>query len=863
MPNKLTGDFEAVLQVSAATVNRLLATLHQNAFTNSNLPSFPHLVRMRIGDDHPIDGVRGLVYGQVGAPRAELIHGVSDRFWLEVGVRVWYRPDGGTTPLPAFIHGTVRAAYHFEKIDPSCLGWAKLATQYLWVRVIQDSVTFQGTTAEDKNAIAEAIGLSTPAEAAAEDASIAKVQRQIAGLLAHQFEATPHPLKPGFRRDLMRSLNVPLAGSSVAVALGLSVEPAGSINSVEHPFLDDADIGLAINIDFLFGLAQPMLDKVAQFNMIVPVHKDLPLKDFDTVYRVRVDPPSIAWEPNGWYGVIKVKVHGTAKTDSIAADATFDVDQNIILQFDAGRGTIVASAASPLVKTHADGLYAGTVADKTYGAVFAAVDAIAKAAVGQIQPMLDAIPSRTDPLVTQLKTLDQQAAIGFTEGVFLDDGIIIRGFVALSPRQAPVVVQAVLPTEDGHSAIESWIPGGRIDRFDWSWTWITSSLPGGKSTLHDRFVLRRPSAKTSRWGVGVGIQTPIPGLDGWGTLCLKITGVHTDATTGALVKVESSIRCHRFGLNISDRVRDKDRLFLRDMPELSTHTRFPQLAVQRVGDAHVASAAANTLVVFAGERWSEDDSSAIRHGLERCGRYDTGLSLLILFDDGVLDVRGSRTVAELEELAREVGIRALVNEDVHGGWSRALGMKESRGEVGWALVSPDGAVTWRHDGRLSGDVLTRALDAHLSQSADASASPVLPRLEVGSTIAGGLLSPGLIDQVESHCPPLPLGRGGAKETVVTFVAREARASADHLRQLYSDYGQVSDGTPLVVVVIDGADAREAEALRNDLGIDFVTVPDPHGAISDRIGVNTWPTTITLDETGTVSRMETGLRPPRC
>src|SRR5688572_7842772 len=109
MSNPLTGDFQAVLQVSGGTVNRLLASMHQNAFTNDKVPSFPHLVRMRIGDDFAFEGVRGTVRAQVGVPRIELIHGVTDRFILEVGVRARYHPDPGTEPLPAYIHGTVRA----------------------------------------------------------------------------------------------------------------------------------------------------------------------------------------------------------------------------------------------------------------------------------------------------------------------------------------------------------------------------------------------------------------------------------------------------------------------------------------------------------------------------------------------------------------------------------------------------------------------------------------------------------------------------------------------------------------------------------------------------------------------------------
>src|SRR3954454_13586414 len=107
MANPLTGDFEAVLQISGSTINRLTATMHQNAFVKPNLPSFPHVIRMRIGDGHAIDGVRGLVFGQISVPRIHLIHGVTHRFELAVGVRAWYRPDPGTKPLPTYINGTV------------------------------------------------------------------------------------------------------------------------------------------------------------------------------------------------------------------------------------------------------------------------------------------------------------------------------------------------------------------------------------------------------------------------------------------------------------------------------------------------------------------------------------------------------------------------------------------------------------------------------------------------------------------------------------------------------------------------------------------------------------------------------------
>src|SRR5437660_1509668 len=121
-----------------------MASMHQNDWQEPKTPSFPHTVGLRLGDDEMIDGVRGTAWAQAGVPRIRLLDGATDRFGIEVGVRIRYKPDPDTKPLPEFIHGTVRAIYALEDIDPNCLGWGKLASQYLWIRVVEDSVSFTG-----------------------------------------------------------------------------------------------------------------------------------------------------------------------------------------------------------------------------------------------------------------------------------------------------------------------------------------------------------------------------------------------------------------------------------------------------------------------------------------------------------------------------------------------------------------------------------------------------------------------------------------------------------------------------------------------------------------------------------------------
>ena len=44
----------------------------------------------------------------------------------------------------------------------------------------------------------------------------------------------------------------------------------------------------------------------------------------------------------------------------------------------------------------------------------------------------------------------------------------------------------------------------------------------------------------------------------------------------------------------------------------------------------------------------------------------------------------------------------------------------------------------------------------------------------------------------------------------------------------------------------------------EVGLDVLTIPDPRGRITDRFGVDVWPTTITLDRRGVVTDVEVGV-----
>ena len=312
MGNALTGDFEAVLQLSGGTINELLAGMHQNAGVNPNLPSFPPVISIRIGDDRAIDGVRGTVQTQISVPHIELINGATDRSVSKCQIRAWYKPDASTTPLPAFIRGTVRAEYHFEDIDPKCLGWSQRAADYLWIRVNPDTVQFQGDAEEDRGL------LLSPIDPASDAANKARITKQIAVQLATRFEATPHPVSKHFRRGSLRSLTSPGA-SAVVMPLGISGEPVGQVTSINSLLIGGSDFAVAISRDSILALAAPTVAAIQGFNPTVHVHVSTPwpAPDIDTVYRVGISPPTVDWLAQGSYAVIKIKASGSAKTDSI------------------------------------------------------------------------------------------------------------------------------------------------------------------------------------------------------------------------------------------------------------------------------------------------------------------------------------------------------------------------------------------------------------------------------------------------------------------------------------------------------------------------------------------------------------------
>ena len=869
MANPQTGDFEAVLQVSGRTVNRLMASLHQNFGFKPNLPVFPHSAALRVGDPKAIQGLRGTARVQIAAPLIELIHGSTDRFWLQVDIRARYKPDAGTKPLPEFIQGTVKAQYRLEGIDPACRGWGKRAAEYLWIRVVDDSVSFTGTALDDLNALMAIAGVVD------EDEVNARITAVLTLLLMTTFEATPHRVSKRFRRGAMRSLHPGPNQSVVVLPIGLSGEPVGGrIESVDQDLLDGRDFGVAISREYILSKIQPVLDDLrANFNQTFSfsykANLDVGVFDIDVVtinitWRVQLTKATATWS-GGLVpllgisaGVITINVSGTALTSKPMFNITFDVTQQVMVTFDpADERFVVAIPAPPMVSVHPKA-YEGIAKTKITNAVRPQV----QAAVNQLVGELD-LSTRKAELIDQLRTLDDQADAHFDEAEFGPDGVMVRGQIMLSPRRKPVSTFGVASELDAFTAFDSWIPGGGITRFEWSWNPFNNAGAAGKQVTDDRFLLRRPPGKgLGKFGAVLGVKTPLPGLDSSGSVCLNIRGVQMDAQTGAMVAVDSGRKCHRFGYDVrAISTIGAGRLFLQEHAPMVGDPSGPvQLSgIIDVGRT-VGPAAANTLVVYVGDRWSSDTARVLRDALRACDREDSGLLVLILFREGAIATGGEVLRADLDRLAEHALAPIMANEDVNSGWAQAFALESHNRGVEWRLLSPGGGVTWMHSGELSPDVLATALDHFLLPSAPPQVRTLESRVRVGMQLAAQSLYPTYSDvvaELEPRCPPMPLERLGNLGTIVTFVERKSVASHIQLRELAARAAQSPGGGPIIVGIVDSVNDDEAERLREELGIEFTAIADPGGHIASRFGIRVWPTTVSINSLGVVSGIEVG------
>jgi len=861
MPNALTGDFDLVLEVSESTLERLVASMHQNGFANPDLPSLPHIARFRIGDDNPVDGEHGSVEAQIGVPRIVLIDGASDRFWLEIGFRARYRADPGSAPLADVIHGTIRALYRVAPIDPHCPGWSKMAGDYLWLRVVRSSVSFEGS----------AYRTGIPLVAIFDDEGVrARLNQHLAGLLAGQFEPKPHAIGPLFRRMVTRSGP---AGAGVAIPLSVdgSAPQGGDLHTITRIFLQGSDFAVAISSDYIVRTVQEQLDPFTGYQKNIHHTRDAGAGGGLILdYHARVDGSTTEWlggAVGAPGGIIKITIncHGWASrlyrsgVFNIGSVSINDLDirasaeQYLMLMFDqSGERLVVSAMGEPAVKLISP--LPGLVKAVAENMIRGIASSVMKSKIGEAQATLDtmAFTSNKQQFIAQLKTIDADADAFLTGARFDRDGIVVGGAVRVRHRHAPHIAFAPA-TGDHFDAIETWLPGGRVDRYEWSWRWFTNPIekppgPAGSRSEPDSFYLERPARPRSRFGPMIGGESPLPGLDGWGEVCLSITGVQVDATTGQFVPVRFGPQCVKFGYQFKMPF-EMNGPYLRVCDPLRAVRGGPAPEIGRLKCAAAEEEpVANTLVVFMDSEWHPHVGSQLAGGLRACRRTDAGLLVMILFREGALQTLNADAAAGMSELRAELEAPLLVTDDIDGAWARWLALN-GQTLPEWRLIDPHGITTWVGSDTVDDSKLAEVLNDRLVTSKPALVGgPPHEVVDIGKRFP--------VELGGRDCPPIPLQRAGTTGSRVLF-ADTGVASAEAISHLSRDADD-PDTPPCVAIVFTGASPQEVRALRAEHDSTAEFVADPDGSLTRKAGVSFTPSAFALDAAGRIVSVQSAL-----
>lgn len=856
MTNPLTGDFDCVLQIGDATLDRLAATMHQNAFTDMSRPTLLHAAVLRIEDSGSNE--RGSVNAQLGSPRIFFDDGATDHLWVEMKVRAGYWADPGSEPLAEVINGTVRAKYRIRPVDPRCPGWKKIGKDYLRLVVDRASVSFEGAAHSDSEWYTAVVGGQANMQS--------RITKHLRSLLGLHFAPEPQRVDERFRKFRTLSGGRDRGLSVIAFPIGLQGEvPTGSLSSITNRFLGGWDFGVAINSEYFRQAIQSVLDPKVGSGRDIAFRLDGGLSGGVSVdYHVRLDSIAAQWLPpsngigyvhinatgQGWASrLYRSGIYNVGRLHANDLAATFTAGQTLALEFDPQSEKLTARFVGQpniSVSLNYDGLFSGELEDYVRGRLTSLVKdqfevpaGAGDASVGAIRTMLADGLSKFDGSVTAVF-----GAAGFEEG-----GLVVRGDIMLSRRRPPQVVFEKTDTDDGFDAFRSWIPGGFIESFNWTWRWFSGPLAGlktpGSATGRNTFFLRRPTQQLSAFGGVLGGERTLPGIDGPGRVCLSITGRRVDHITGRLVRIQARAECSQFGYRLlfPPGIAPYVRLYEHDAATgITTSAGLLQL-IPSSRDADEATH--NTLVVYQDSAWNEEVAAALLSGLAECRRRDAGLFVLVVVPDGVLETPDTELRRQFDRFTGELPAPADLVEDVCGSWSRLLSVNLSVPGTHWRLLAPDCAITWSGEGAVDAETLSQVLNEKLVTSDRPAVANVDSPVEIGShfTIPRPAGS-----HAHGPCPISPLTRPNGSSVLFVHsltgrgVLREALAA-----------GHDGDEPPLTAVVVDGQDSDEWDLPTG--ADDVVVIPDPTGEITRRAGVRILPTRLVLDEHGRLSDVQ--------
>jgi peroxiredoxin len=875
MPNHLTGSYDAVLQIRARAINAILATLHQDGAQEDASPVLQHGVTMRVGDpppfDHPDFGVlaewvntmalsngndegssggqpsdvgstappgaahslnqafldlqgsktdvvspgtvRGLARVQLSSASVSLPPGSTAEVTIKVHVRAQYKPDAGTLALPEPIAGMVQATY---TVRPKTLPHYGSGQRILEIALSQDDQKIQFTPDTGS-------GLS-PFEASQLVAQVRKVLRE-------GFEPVNAEIPADFPFVHFKELG---AGQVVAVPVGLTAPfqvSGNGLPSITHSFVND-DFAVAIAQEYFNTLLGTVIDalKASAGSFSVSLAGIL-----EASYDVKVNLAPPVWTQG------KIEISGSVK---LTTGAWWAPNGSISFKLGVGLGF---NQTTQHVRLQAAGQ--PSVDESWWIPHSTAVSAVRRArdeALAHGDPVINAeLDGARDRINDALANFANVATARFRSVEITPHGLVLNGGITTRPRSPAVV--AFEEARDGVSftALESWIPGGRIDRFEWSW--IQYSGPqgavspwGGETVVvsdRHRFVFPKPA-----------------GVHGAESVCLRIEGVQLDRhgnetpiAVGETCSVSTPEVAWKMPASWDSMMVP---VWLPDTPAdavlddaIAAHVNV--LVHSRPGDALTS----NSIVHFTDLETDRRPLDVLGQALGRLGRSQAPPVVIGVLPTGAFGKRRRELEAALGSLGETFKGRLLLTEDYTGGWKRTFAPAYVPSTY---IINAHGEFVWKHESALDGSALAAALDRYLIPGRAAGARQVTLAFRPGDRIPQAVFT-----DDTGHRVALRKLRG--QQVLLVFWRAWSGPSLRELQRLQALHDQEGARAP-VILAVNGGDPKEAVAeVRRSSRLTFALAHDEKGLVARQLGVECWPTTISVDPTGVVNSVLLGTR----
>ena len=906
MANNLTGDYEAVVQVSTRQINGLLATLHQNGANDDKPLKLAHSATFRVGDRKPGPGdvvrgefadwvnayqmargpvglgdlrkhlagfappgaakmieaefskfgqlqprppppppetVRGTVKVQLASPTLSLTPGSTTEVTLHVGVRAHYYPDPGTTDTPKPVHGEVQAAFEVRQVvgPPVVVETSKSSAEHaVYPRpgvFLGRRLLIQPSSDDNKIQFITAPGTGLSA------ADVDKISAQVRKAVRESFTILPVDLPSDFPFFDFKGLG---GGPSQAIALPLQLSgaaaPAGAIQSINNLFIGPRGFAFGVSREYAISVFKPTLDELRQFQQDFPVSIDIVVTTLHPIYHFSVTDVELQFQN----GSINLVVKGKATSPHWYAP---DYNNIVITQ-----RLILLLFLDSLVLWPRELTISGVPGAATTdvrNAVIAQRDEALPPAQAALNTALQEFRTR---LNDGLHKFDPSASASFRAGSsefpesgsaggieITPDGIIIRGDITGTGRFSPIVDIAETDQNSAFTALESWIPGGSIDRLIWSWVEFAnpSIFSGVQKSFTDehRFIFPKP-----------------PGITELSSICLRIEGTQT-SSDGNVVSVAGGTTCQ---VPNPGQVLEAPSWFEPVtvpvwMPGSNEGSILKELIrghVSAQADTPLGNELTHNSLIYFVDWRADKPLEPIVRAMEHMQRKSFSLAVIVVLPAGTFDSRRKEVEAKLGSAWERFRGRLLLTEDNEGGWTRTF----ATGKLPSAyLINAKREFVWKHEGESDPKELAAALDKHLL------AAPLPRSRGLRLAVSPGDRAPDVFVQDDRN-QMLALHRTRGREVLLNFWQSWSAPCIRELLRLKRLQKQGGERAPAIVALHGGKNEEAIPEIRKQHRLDFLLVQDTDQRIARVYGVKCWPTTISVNADGLVSHVQFGAAP---